>query len=268
MEPTSVIALHGLGMDRAEFFDLGLWLEPQLELQPVDLPGFGRRAAAEGIGLDAMTALVRGVVRTRAHRRFLLVGHSMGGKVATIVAHDLRGSADEPAGVVLLAGSPPSPEPMDEGRRRQMLSWVDDGPLDREAARAFVDANVGAPLPQHLDDLALGSIVRSAPAAWRSWLEHGSREDRSAEVGALDVPALIVAGGADGDLGEAAQRAHNQPVYPHSHVEVLDGAGHLLPLERPQQVARLITSFDDALRLDATGEPSATRGTASPGGVH
>ncbi|MEZ0165071.1 alpha/beta fold hydrolase [Kineococcus sp. LSe6-4] len=243
---TTLVCLHALGMSARSFGPLARELAPEFDLLALDLPGFGGAPLDPGTSVPDMTAWVREQVTghldgrgRRDDRRWLLLGHSMGGKVATVLAAGLD-PAERPAGVVLLAASPPSPEPMDEERRRRMLGWAADGPLDEAAAGEFLAANTGGPLDPALDALAREDLHRTDPAAWRAWLEHGSREDLSARVGRLDVPALVVAGGADGDLGPQAQRELNGAVYPAARFRTLDGAGHLLPLERPAEVAAAI----------------------------
>jgi pimeloyl-ACP methyl ester carboxylesterase len=238
--------LHALGGSARAWDDITAALGPGFEGIAIDLPGFGDAVAAADLTVSGMVDHVIDVVRERAAQHWLLVGHSMGGKVASIVAS--RTLSGEPglfglAGVVLLAASPPSPEPMDEGRRREMMEWAMDGPLDEAASRAFIDANVGEALAPAADRLALDDLGRTSPQAWRAWLERGSREDWSAEVGTLDVPALIIVGGEDGDLGEAGQRATNALIYPRATLRIEAGAGHLLPLERTRAVADLIATF-------------------------
>ncbi|WPB55384.1 alpha/beta hydrolase [Xylophilus sp. GOD-11R] len=245
-DKTVLFMLHALGGSAHAWGGVAAALPVNFETVTIDLPGFGEARHATDTSIAATVEHVAAAVRQRGAARWMLVGHSMGGKIASIVA--ARALAGEPglfglAGVVLLAASPPSPEPMDEDRRAQMIGWAANGPLDGCAARAFVDANVGAPLDPAADRLALNDLQRSAPHAWLAWLERGSREDWSGEVGTLELPALIVAGGADGDLGEAGQRATNAVVYPQARLVVEQGAGHLLPLERPSQVAEHIERF-------------------------
>lgn len=45
------------------------------------------------------------------------------------------------ASVVLVAASPPWPEPIDEARRVRMIDWFADGTITAEDAATFVDAN-------------------------------------------------------------------------------------------------------------------------------
>ena len=238
--------LHALGGSARAWEGVVAALEAGFEGVAIDLPGFGEATAAADLSVAGMVDHVVDIVRTKGASRWLLIGHSMGGKIATIVAS--RAMAGEPglfglAGVVLLAASPPSPEPMDEDRRQKMIGWAANGPLDDAAARAFVDGNVGSELAPAADRLASDDLKRASREAWLAWLERGSREDWSAEVGRLDLPALIIVGGADGDLGEEGQRATNAIVYPRARIHVEAGAGHLLPLERTQAVAGLIATF-------------------------
>ncbi|WP_423919703.1 alpha/beta fold hydrolase [Frigoribacterium sp. 2-23] len=252
IRPT-LFCLHALGMSRDEFALVSTELADEFDVVALDLPGFGEASTADGVTIDDTVRGVTRRIRDHGATRWLLVGHSMGGKIASIVAARTlagRGGLFGLAGVVLLAASPPSPEPMDDERRQTMIDWAAPGRLDHAAARDFVDGNVGAPLPEALDGQAVADVQRSSAEAWTAWLERSSREDWSAEVGTLDLPALIVAGGADGDLGPDAQRELNGRVYPRAHHLVLDGAGHLLPLERPAEVVTALRRFwhDDAGR--------------------
>ncbi len=243
--PTLVL-LHALGGSARAWDGVRTALGIDFETLAFDLSGFGDAPVAADLSVAGMVNQIIETVRTTGLTRWLLVGHSMGGKLATIVAS--RALAGEPglfglAGVVLLAGSPPSPEPMDEKRREEMIDWAAQGALDESAARAFIDGNVGEALTPAVDRLALDDLKRTSQEAWLAWLERGSREDWSVEVGKLDLPALILVGSEDGDLGEAGQRATNAMVYRRARIHVEAGAGHLLPLERADSVARFIAQF-------------------------
>ena len=90
----------------------------------------------------------------------------MGGKFATILASGKIGGLPPARGVLLLAGSPPSPEPMGEDRRAEMIGWAADGHIDEREATTFVSANVGAPLPADAARLAVADVMASSAAAW------------------------------------------------------------------------------------------------------
>ncbi|MDY0959093.1 alpha/beta fold hydrolase [Sphingomonas sp. CFBP8993] len=249
MTQPTLVFLHALGASGREW-DLVRRHLPDLPAIAIDLAGFGDNADQ---GYRDVMAMADGLADTiREHRLTagVLVGHSMGGKIATLVA--ARAEAGEAGlagvvGVVLVAASPPSPEPIEDDRRAQMIGWVADGPVGRTDAETFVDANTAAPLPEPLREQAMADVRRSSREAWLGWLERGSREDWSRQAGTIAMPALIVAGSEDGDLGEEAQRRLNLPHYAAGEVRVVEGAAHLIPYEQPQALADLIAGHVAAL---------------------
>ena len=248
----TIFLLHLLG-GSARAFD---WLTPLLATRvrcvAVDLPGFGQNADATGFSVSAMVDAVAAEVRADAPRTWLLVGHSMGAKVATALARRAEDGDDGLSNLsrlILLAGSPPRPEPMDEDQRVKMLSWfAGDSGRSRAEAQTFIDDNVGAALPYDRKQRVIDDLLRTNRSAWRAWLEGGSKEDWSDEIGILQTPALLVAGTEDGNLGPDAQKRLMAPHFATVRVETLAGAGHLLPMERAEDVARLI--------LDHAGRPT------------
>jgi hypothetical protein len=128
-----------------------------------------------------------------------------------------------------------------------MIGWFADGqPAEKDAA-TFVDTNTAARLPDELRDPAIADVRRTNRQAWLGWLERGSREDWRAQAGLIDIPALIVAGAEDGDLGEDAQRRLNLPHYANAELRVVPGAAHLIPYERPDALAALIAGHVEAV---------------------
>jgi len=209
----------------------------------LDLPGFSAAADMGYADVGAMADWLADEIRSRALTSCVLVGHSMGGKIVTLVA--ARAAAGETGlsgvlGVVLVAASPPSPEPMDEDRRVEMIGWFADGQISGTDAAAFVDANTATPLEGRSRDAAIDDVRRSSREAWLGWLERGSREDWSADAGCIAIPALVLAGAEDGDLGEEAQRRLNLPHYVTAGLHVVQGAAHLIPYEQPEALAALI----------------------------
>jgi pimeloyl-ACP methyl ester carboxylesterase len=242
---TTVFCLHALGASSEEFALLRAELVGDLDLIGVDLPGFGRSPASSGTTVEEMAVLVERAIGASGSTEWMLLGHSMGGKVATVVADRTISGANGLFGlraVVLLAASPLAPEPMDDERRGTMLSWAAGGPIGSEDAEEFIAANTAAPLPPSRHTAAVRDVERTDPGAWRDWLSRGSREDWS-DAAPNPVPALVLAGAEDGDLDADAQRRLTLPHWPNSELHVVDGAAHLLPWEQPEAVAERLRDF-------------------------
>lgn len=256
--PPLLYALHFLGGSAREWLGVAARLDGAVTCRALDLPGFGEAADVPGHDVAAMADHVTArIAADPPPGAFLVAGHSMGAKVALALAR--RAEDGDPglarlAGLVLLAGSPPSPEPMAEDRRRHMLSWIDaDSDTRAREARAFVAQNVGAPLDPADEEQAVADVLRCAPAAWKAWLTGGSLEDWALRIGVLATPALVLSGAGDGDLGPDAQTALMRPHLARARSVTLEGAKHLLPLEQPRETADLIRDFVRGLDAPAAG---------------
>jgi pimeloyl-ACP methyl ester carboxylesterase len=240
-EPEILVCLHFLGGSARSWERLARALDDMLTCVPVDLPGFGAAADRSGYSVAAMADHVTDVIRARTPARFALVGHSMGAKVALALARRAEDGEPGLAGLtdlVLISGSPPSPEPIPEDRRAKMRAWIDADPeTRRREARSFVRANVGEDLDPETEERAVDDVLAAAPAAWKAWLDSGSCEDWCRRIGVLRTPALILAGSEDADLGPAAQQALMAPHFAHQRRVTVEGVGHLLPMERPETLA-------------------------------
>ena len=249
-----VFFLHSLGASRREWDQVQGALGDRVECIALDIPGFGGTPAGTALSIDVLVDWFEAEVAERAPACWFVVGHSMGGKIATLTAARSREGAQGLAGlagVVLVAASPPCPEPMDEDRRTEMLSWFGPEGPSRQNAETFIDANTHQPLTGPVREKAIADVLRTEPAAWCAWLQEGSRQHRQEQAGKLMVPALILAGAEDGDLGEDAQRALNAPHYVHADVHTVPGAAHLIPLEQPQWLAQRIAQWVEPLRTRA-----------------
>jgi len=68
------------------------------------------------------------------------------------------------------------------------------------------------------------------------------RPDASAYLHRINCPALLVVGREDA-WSPVAQHQEMARLLPHARLEIVDGAGHFAPVERPDAVARLVAPF-------------------------
>ncbi len=265
-----LVMLHWLGGSTETWTEISDGLSARgVRCLAVDLPGFGASANTGGFNVAAMAqAVVETIAAERANdaadarSSWVLAGHSMGGKLAAVIARraldgepELRGLR----GLVLVSPSPPGPEPMSEDKRSSSLAALGEstGKLtdDRKRAGGFVDDNTGdLALPEQVRERAIDGVLRMNRTAFRMWMEHGSREDWSERVGVLSLPAIVFAGTEDKALGPVAQKKHTLPHLEKAELISLEGAGHLAPLERPGVLIEQLTQFLANLDLPLTAE--------------
>lgn len=202
----------------------------------LDLPGFGSAADAPGpYTVSAYADIVEADIHALGARDFILVGHSMGGKVALALA------ARRPTGLralLLLAPSPPTPEPIEEDARAELIAgWGEYGAMSKMLAR-----NTAAPLPDDAGRVAIDDMLRCGKAAWTAWLTGGSREDISAAMPRISVPVTILSGMCDVVLSTELMHDRVAGALADARVDTVPGAGHLLPLEAPRTVAAAVSS--------------------------
>jgi pimeloyl-ACP methyl ester carboxylesterase len=208
----------------------------------VDLRGWGESAKPDaGYRLADMADDVRGTIAVLGLEHYVLVGHSMGGKLAQYLA------SERPAGLrglVLVAPSPPLPLPLDAPQRAAIAHAYDDA----ASIVATLDHVLTAgPLPHALRSQVVEDSLRGAAAAKQAWPYGAMAEDITDRARGIDVPVTVVSGELDRVDPPAALLTHLLPFIPHAVLETVAGRGHLLPLEAPQAVAHAIRRFVDDL---------------------
>lgn len=197
----------------------------------LDQRGWGESIVSDKrYGLAAMADDVEGIVRALGLKRYVLVGHSMGGKVAQIVA---KRRPEGLAGLVLVAPAPPTPMPVtDEQRAAMKASYA-----SREGVLRALKILAGQPLPDKLTEQVIEDTLRGAPEARLAWFDAGMTEDITAGLDAVTLPVTVVVGDRDQVEHEAALRKVFGRYLKQTTFRVLPGVGHLSPLEAPRELA-------------------------------
>jgi len=214
----------------------------------IDHRGWGQSdAPPSGYGLADLAADAQGVIEALDLPRYILIGHSMGGKVAQLLASRRPKNL---AGLVLVAPSPPSPMQMPAEAREMMANAYSS----REAVELTIDNVLTAKAlsPQDREQV-IDDSLRGAPQAKWAWPRTTSVEDITQEVAAIDVPTVVIAGERDRVDSVNTLKSELVQRVPHAVLHVLPGTGHLSMLESPETVTQIIADFANSLR-----EASAT----------
>lgn len=234
----TIMALHYWAGSGHEFNVLRSLLPSHLRLLAPDLPGFGRQPVPVGFDFSvrAYADWVVAYLRQRQVDEFTLLGHSMGGKIALALA------ARQPAGLrrlVLLAPSPPTPEPMTETDRAAALAAYGN---PQAAAKTF-DKITRRPLAPSLQEQVIADNLRCSHAAWDAWIQLGSRENIDSLMPEIRVPCHLVVGTDDAAIELATQYQQTLPRLPiGTPITLVPAAGHLLPLEAADIIADILNA--------------------------
>ena len=211
---------------------------PGRDVLALDLRGWGRSRDLPGpYSLHRLAADVVQVLADAGVRDHVPVGHSMGGKVAQLVA------AGRPAGLqglVLVAPGPARPAAVITPEYQAQLAHAYD--TDESVAGALDHVLSATPLPEELKAQVLTDSRASSVEAREEWPLRGIAEDISGLTAAIDVPTLVVGGDQDQVEPVEVLRDSLLPYVPGARLVVLP-SGHLIPLEAPAELARLIDGF-------------------------
>jgi pimeloyl-ACP methyl ester carboxylesterase len=250
-EPACVF-LHYWGGSGRTWDDVIERIDGRARCVAVDQRGWGDSIATDGrYDLAVMADDAQAVIESLGLQRYVLVGHSMGGKVAQIVAARLPAGL---LGLVLVAPAPPTPMPVPEAQRAAML----DSYKSREGVQQALRVLAGSPLTDALREQVIEDTLRGAMGSKLEWTERGMIQDVSTGLEAVTVPTTVVIGDHDRVEHESALRQAFGRFLPHATFRVLEGVGHLSPLERPGELAAACLDFL-AILAAHDGEPDSAR---------
>jgi pimeloyl-ACP methyl ester carboxylesterase len=240
-EPTALVFLHYWGGSRRTFAPVIARLASGSAVVSFDHRGWGAARGLPGpYGIGQLADDVLDVVGELGLGRYVLAGHSMGGKVAQLAASR---QPDGLAGLVLIAPAPPRPAV--DAQAADALSHAYDSRATVSDALEHVLTH--RPLPASLREQVITDSLAAGDDARLAWPQHGIIEDITAAASAIDVPVQVLAGQYDQVEPAASLEANLLPVIAGARMTVIEGAGHLSPLEVPGQVAHLLDQFAASL---------------------
>jgi pimeloyl-ACP methyl ester carboxylesterase len=236
-----VVLLHGLGGSRLSW-------EPQLaalgahrRVVAWDLPGYGLSAPLpnDPLTFRALAGAAARFVQVLGEHRAHVVGISMGGMIAQYLA------AWHPEVVRSLTLLSTSPAFGLDGTRPDEWRAARLAPLDQGLEPAdFADRVLGAIAGPHISTEALAeqraAMARITSTALRRSIDCLITHDTRPLLADIHAHTLVMVGALDDETPETYSEhlARNIPV---ATLAVIAGAGHLLNVEAPAEVNRLIS---------------------------
>jgi pimeloyl-ACP methyl ester carboxylesterase len=218
-------------------------LEGRFATVAYDLRGWGQSDSApesSGYSIEALADEAAGLIELLELQRYVLVGHSMGGKVAQLLAsrrpQGLRGLA-------LVAPAAPTPTRFPEQAMQQQIHAYDNRETVLQTI-AFLTARM--PAPEIVEQIVEDSLSGAAEAKL-AWPTKAILEDISEEVSKISVPTMVLAGELDRLDSVEQHRREILGRIPGARLEMIADSGHLSPIDEPLRLAEAIREFVEAL---------------------
>jgi pimeloyl-ACP methyl ester carboxylesterase len=202
----------------------------------IDFRGWGESSKeAKDYGLETLANDVIGVAEELGLNNYLIVGHSMGGKVAQLVA------SRRPVGLkglILVAPAPPTPLHVPKEVRQSYVDLYQT----RSGAETVISNLTPHSLSEAYRKQIIEDTLRGSSDAKRAWPEKGMVEDISEKTSKITVPIHVIVGGDDSVEPEASLRAAFGKVIQGVEFSTIPGVGHMAPLEAPDELVNAIRS--------------------------
>lgn len=210
----------------------------------IDFRGWSRSSDLPGpYTLDQLASDTLDVIKDAGLASYILVGHSMGGKVAQLAA------ATRPeglAGLVLVGPGPAKPADVITPEYQAGLSHAHDS--DGTVAGARDNILTATPLDDTVKAQVVTDSRAGAPGARTEWPLRGIAQDITSQAQKINVPVLVIAGEHDQVEPACVLRRNLLPYLAHADFTVIPATGHLIPLEAPAELSKAIIEFTPPAR--------------------
>ena len=199
----------------------------------LDLPGHGSSSGEGETTIAAYAARVERWLDALKLDRAVLVGHSMGGAIAIWMALEYP---ERVAGLVLVGTG---------GRLRVLpiILELSAQPTHFEELVDIINGKSYSPhAPPRLVDLARKRMAENSPQVLHKDFNACDQFDVMDRLGAVKVPAQVICG-RDDVLTPEKYSHFLEEVIPRADLALIEKAGHMVMLEKPQQVADVIKRF-------------------------
>lgn len=235
--PRHVLCLHGWISARRMWYDVADRLDPdRFTLYLLDFRGSGLSDRPDhghdlhGYVSDAAAALA--AIPAPA----ILVGHSMGGKIAEYLATERPANLER-----LILVAPGSARGVRLGERHRALSLEAYG--SRKRIEAFQRAAMAAAISEEAMQRIVDDALTGQREAWFGWYDHGRSVDFHERLAKIAVPTLCIGGAKDPLAPVSRLRTDVVQAISGALLVTLRNAGHNLPVEAPDEIAAAISRF-------------------------
>jgi pimeloyl-ACP methyl ester carboxylesterase len=227
----TVAFIHGAGGSARTWYFQGEHFKDLLDVVLVDLPGHGESPGEGCATIGGYRDFVVQGLRTRGSAPVVLVGHSMGGAIAMSIALDHPGMVK----ALVLIGT---------GARLKVLPEILEGITQdmKGTARRILDIAFSESVSPVLKEMAYQEYLKNRADVVFKDFTACDHFDVIESLGRITAPTLILCGTLD-RLTPVKYSEYLKASIPGAALRLVEGAGHMVMMEKPGETNAIIESF-------------------------
>jgi pimeloyl-ACP methyl ester carboxylesterase len=246
---STLLFLHGVGGGRAAWDrQLPYFSALGHRAHAWDQPGYGGAPAVEPYDLEQVSTALQRLIESLGSEPVVLVGHSMGG----FIAQEACARFPQLVKALVLGFTSPS---FGGGSQEFVDKFIAAriAPLDAGLGMSDIAAKL-MPTMRGSTSLAEGLAQAErimgaiAPATYRKAVQLLTTFDRRAQLPAIAVPTLLIAG-SDDRVAPASVMERMAQKIPGAEFVLLEGCGHLGPMDQPDAFNQALGGFLERRKL-------------------
>jgi len=231
----TLIFVHGSGGSHLLWNHQRRFFEKSYNVVAVDLPGHGEAGSEGEESIEAYAEHLFHLLRVLPGSAFCLFGHSLGGAIVqqfTLIYPQY-------VEALVLVGT---------GARLRVLSKILEGIQERFEETVKMVCNYAFSKETSRDMLAKGveTMLKARPAVLYGDFAACDRFDIMGLVGTIRVPTLVICGGDDMMTPPKYARFLAEKMKG-ARLEIIDGAGHMVMIEKPDEFNIRVMEFLESL---------------------
>lgn len=230
-----VVFVHGAGSNHLIWNSQLAALSGLAHAYALDLPGHGRSGGMGRRTIRGYADVVCAFMDALGIHSAVIAGHSMGGAVAQTLGLE---NSERVAGLVLVG----------TGARLRVLPAFLEGAVSDFAntARKFSDAEFAAAADLRLKELSEQQLSMCDPKVFEGDLVACNTFDLIPLVQEIRVPALVICGKEDW-MTPVKYSQFLAGRMPSAQIRIVEGAGHLVMVEKPDEVSHALLEWIPSL---------------------
>ncbi|NLW34159.1 alpha/beta fold hydrolase [Syntrophorhabdus aromaticivorans] len=226
-----ILFVHGAGGSSEYWYYQKEHLKRHMEVLTIDLPGHGRSVGDGCRSIEEFREAVREALQKLGIKKCYMAGHSMGGAIAMSFA---LAYPDILKGIVLIC----------TGARLRALPAILDGLMkDKEATvRMIIDYAFSRKIPEKLKEKGFMDMMRCNAETIYNDFVACDRFDAMNLLKSIQTPSLIICG-EDDLLTPPKYSEYLHKIIRNSQLNLIRDAGHMAPLEKPEEINNMILPF-------------------------